>query len=182
MNCGRVCNQLSAYIDRELTGVEMLHLQRHLGDCDRCRIEYEALRRTKMLLGRLRAPDPDRDFVVRAVQRWQFQALRRPERPRPVWLTRLSLLPWPRLTLGLTTAALAAALVFTSVSLRRPRHPDPMVDSSRIAALQGRDLESQSVPYLAPLDPPEFRSYWRRTLVTQPRPGWITVSHQVYDW
>ena len=32
MNCGRVSNQLSAYIDRELTGTEMLQIRAHLGD------------------------------------------------------------------------------------------------------------------------------------------------------
>ena len=43
MNCGRVSNQLSAYLDRELTGTEMLQIRSHLTECDRCRSEHEAL-------------------------------------------------------------------------------------------------------------------------------------------
>ena len=58
MNCGRVSNQLSAYVDRELTGAEMLQIRAHLGACDSCRAEYEALGRIKMMLGRLRTAEP----------------------------------------------------------------------------------------------------------------------------
>ena len=54
MNCGRVSNQLSAYVDRELTGAEMLHIRSHLGACESCRAEHEALYRMKMMLGRLK--------------------------------------------------------------------------------------------------------------------------------
>ena len=42
MNCGRVSNQLSAYIDRELTGAEMLSVRGHLGDCDSCQMRNTA--------------------------------------------------------------------------------------------------------------------------------------------
>src|SRR5437667_11763584 len=73
MNCGRVSNQLSAYIDRELTGVEMLHIRRHLDDCDPCRSEYEALCRMKTLLGGLRSVEPHPGFVASVLGRWEGQ-------------------------------------------------------------------------------------------------------------
>ena len=68
MNCGRVSNQLSAYIDRELTGAEILSIRSHLGGCDPCRAEYEALNRMKTMLGRLQPPEPRPDFVVSSLR------------------------------------------------------------------------------------------------------------------
>src|SRR5436305_5525578 len=71
MNCGRVSNQLSAYVDRELTGAEMLQIRSHIGGCDSCRAEYEALALMKMLLGRLRTPDLRSDFQSATVRRFE---------------------------------------------------------------------------------------------------------------
>jgi anti-sigma factor RsiW len=76
MNCGRVSNLLSAYIDRELTGAEMPHLRSHLSDCDECRAEYEALHRTKMLLGNLRALEPGQEFLAAAMRRIEASGAR----------------------------------------------------------------------------------------------------------
>jgi anti-sigma factor RsiW len=74
MNCGRVSNQLSAYLDRELTGSEMLQIRSHLSDCDRCRAEYEALGRMKTMLGALRSAEPPRAFVAATVRRFEAAA------------------------------------------------------------------------------------------------------------
>src|SRR5947209_6410537 len=76
MNCGRVSNLLSAYIDRELTGAEMPHLRSHLSDCDDCRAEYEALHRTKMMLGNLRALEPGEEFLAAAMRRLEASGAR----------------------------------------------------------------------------------------------------------
>lgn len=61
MNCRRVVNLMSAYVDGELTGEEMLGIRRHLSECDECAQEHESIRMTKMVLVRLRtaAPRPD---------------------------------------------------------------------------------------------------------------------------
>lgn len=53
MNCRRVSSLVSAYIDGELTGIEMLEIRRHLDDCRACMLQYESLRHTKQLLSRL---------------------------------------------------------------------------------------------------------------------------------
>lgn len=58
MNCRRVSNLLSAYMDGELTGVEMLEIRRHLGDCCSCCLQYEELREGKMLLSHLPYAEP----------------------------------------------------------------------------------------------------------------------------
>jgi predicted anti-sigma-YlaC factor YlaD len=71
MNCGRVSNQLSAYIDRELTGAELLSIRSHLSGCDSCRAEYEALNRMKTILGRLGTPEPRPGFVAATVRRFE---------------------------------------------------------------------------------------------------------------
>jgi anti-sigma factor RsiW len=181
MNCGRVSNQLSAYLDRELTGMEMLQIRCHLSDCDRCCAEYEALQRMKMLLGRLRSIEPPQAFVTEAVRRVEGSGTRlactRPGRGTRPWLwagTRrlasppaaagtparggralapaaprlarrfLGAVPWQRLTLGLTTAALAAALIFTNVVLRR--HSDTLVASTPSFVLDGRQDQLEIPP------------------------------------
>lgn len=53
MNCRRINSLLSAYLDSELTGAEMLSVRDHLDRCDACREEYEALRETKRLVASL---------------------------------------------------------------------------------------------------------------------------------
>ena len=64
MNCHRVTNLLSAYVDGELTGVEMLSIRRHLSDCGECAEEYEAVRFTKMAVVRLATVQPRESFAA----------------------------------------------------------------------------------------------------------------------
>ncbi len=47
MNCFKVSHHLSAYLDSELTGSEMLAIRSHLGICPHCRAELESLKITK---------------------------------------------------------------------------------------------------------------------------------------
>lgn len=58
MNCHKVSSLTSAYIDGELTGVEMLEIRRHLDHCHACMLQYESLRYTKQLLARLTYVEP----------------------------------------------------------------------------------------------------------------------------
>lgn len=70
MNCRRVSNLLSAYLDAELAGAEMLDIRDHLSRCPFCAREYEGLRQTKRLLGALalRMPEVGTDFEARLRQ------------------------------------------------------------------------------------------------------------------
>ncbi len=58
MNCRHISRLLSAYIDGELTGVEMLEIRRHLDACRSCNLQYESLRYTKQLLSHLAYAEP----------------------------------------------------------------------------------------------------------------------------
>jgi anti-sigma factor RsiW len=65
MNCKAVQTRLSAYLDRELTGTELLQLREHLRDCTECRAEECQLRELKSVLGGLKVPEPTADFADR---------------------------------------------------------------------------------------------------------------------
>ncbi|MCX6345734.1 MAG: anti-sigma factor [Armatimonadetes bacterium] len=64
MNCRRVVSLLSAYVDGELTGVEMLGIRRHLAECSECEEEHQAVLFTKQALSRLRSVAPREDFAA----------------------------------------------------------------------------------------------------------------------
>lgn len=64
MNCRRVVNLISAYVDGELTGEEMLAIRRHLSECDECAEECESIRLTKQALVNLRTAVPRRELAV----------------------------------------------------------------------------------------------------------------------
>ncbi len=203
MNCGRVSNQLSAYIDRELTGAEMLTIRRHLGDCDDCQAEYEALCRMKMLLGRLQSPSPGPDFVPATLRRWEGHApayagiaagsqwwtflvgslVDAWDRTVAIWLCqpawaagRFSLGAWRR-PVVLATAALAAALVMTGVMLHQPRHADALIATSPLAVLEGQDpLNGPSNSEWVSLSQPGLSSPLSQPAGSQPALGWVNVS------
>lgn len=50
MNCRTAQNLISAYVDGELCGVEMLRLRDHLAQCKDCHAEVEELKAVKRLL------------------------------------------------------------------------------------------------------------------------------------
>ena len=64
MNCRRVVNLSSAYVDGELTGAEMLAIRRHLSDCAECAEEYASVRLTKQAVARLATAVPRKDFAA----------------------------------------------------------------------------------------------------------------------
>ena len=69
MNCRRVVNLMSAFVDGELTGTEMLAIRRHIGDCPECARERESLRMTKLALARLRTVAPREDLAACIVRK-----------------------------------------------------------------------------------------------------------------
>ena len=64
MNCRHVTRNVSAYLDGELTGVEMLEIRRHIMDCADCHAEFETIRMTKALVSRLSTAEPRDGFVA----------------------------------------------------------------------------------------------------------------------
>lgn len=68
MNCRNCEQSLSAYLDNELGGEQMLRLRQHLADCEYCREELEALRDLKMLLAQVPTIEPRAGFEERLLQ------------------------------------------------------------------------------------------------------------------
>lgn len=64
MNCRRVINLMSAYVDGELTGEEMLAIRRHLATCAECAEEHESVLVTKRALANLGTVQPRHDFAA----------------------------------------------------------------------------------------------------------------------
>jgi len=58
MNCKVARQCLSAYIDRELTGAEMLLVRTHLYECEKCAREETELRTLKNLLSGMPSVEP----------------------------------------------------------------------------------------------------------------------------
>ncbi len=82
VNCRRVKTLLSAYLDSELTGFEMLDIRDHLSRCGECADERDSLRSVKMLLSSLPQRDPRPEFATQVCSHVQFVNLPLHERIR----------------------------------------------------------------------------------------------------
>ena len=68
VNCRKVNQLLSAYMDSELPGIEHRQVRSHLAACSPCRDEYEALLQTKRLLASLQILAPRPAFAAELSQ------------------------------------------------------------------------------------------------------------------
>lgn len=114
MNCHRAHQSLTPYLDHQLTGAEMLEIQRHLKGCRPCAEEYRTARHIKELLRSLRVQEPVGPLEMRIASR-----LTQEEAP-----TTWSLPPAAR--------PLAVALALSCVALFTitPSFAPPVVDSA----------------------------------------------------
>lgn len=64
MNCNRVQNLLSAFIDEELSAQDKRELRRHLFLCSECHSEYQNLLMIKNCLNNLNREEGDYDLLV----------------------------------------------------------------------------------------------------------------------
>ncbi|MDX2065744.1 MAG: zf-HC2 domain-containing protein [Fimbriimonadaceae bacterium] len=83
MTCKRAQADLSAYVDRELTGHASLELRDHLSQCDSCREEYQSLVSLKQFLAEVPTPEPDAFFEDRLVT-CVMQRIEHEAQPTPV--------------------------------------------------------------------------------------------------
>jgi anti-sigma factor RsiW len=67
MNCKNAQSLLSAYLDEELGGREMLDIREHLYGCDACAKELESIEAVKRLVCGTPIPEPSADFEERLV-------------------------------------------------------------------------------------------------------------------
>ncbi len=69
MNCQKVQSLISAYLDGELNGQDMLAIRYHLSDCPECSGEYESLLAIKRTFGKLLPRRPADDLASRICSR-----------------------------------------------------------------------------------------------------------------
>ncbi|MCW5941868.1 MAG: zf-HC2 domain-containing protein [Fimbriimonadaceae bacterium] len=80
MNCRNCRASLSAYVDGELTGSEMIRVREHVGRCPVCRDELEGLRGLKRALGAMSVPVPPPSLGERILGSVREEARLREER------------------------------------------------------------------------------------------------------
>jgi len=108
MNCKSVQGRLSAYLDRELGGDELLQMRAHMSTCRDCRCEAEGLRALKSLLGGIECPEPPADLSQRLTA-----TVLRERSERPVRTIRISALMFA----GVTACSMLATLLALNMGL-----------------------------------------------------------------
>jgi predicted anti-sigma-YlaC factor YlaD len=68
VNCRKINNSLSAYVDGELTGVEHQLIQKHLQECLECREEFEGIVQMKRLLSNVKVQTPRPELAGRILE------------------------------------------------------------------------------------------------------------------
>lgn len=136
MNCRNVVHKLSAYIDGELTGTEMLAVRSHLSTCHECATEEKSIRAFKRLLGSLPCVEPPsglEDRLVGAI---------RSDRRSWHW--------WPQVRVMGYAACVVALAMLISLNLAKPRTPETLpTDSNNVASFE----VSRDQAYVAGGDP-----------------------------
>ena len=138
MSVHRIEQQLSAYLDEELSPRDMDEVRRYLEQSEPLRRSLEELRETKLLLGRLRSPELPREFVA------ELHA--RIDQPKPWWI-----LEW------LPRSALAVAAMLVILIIAAPLF---VGQQSRLRASEvSSDLFIRAAAHDASDDPYMDRAY-----------------------
>jgi anti-sigma factor RsiW len=77
MQCSETSEWMSLCLDGLLSQEQAAHLQAHVGQCEACREEWEAMRSLSSLLQAEPMATPSPDFVVRVTRRLQQREARR---------------------------------------------------------------------------------------------------------
>ena len=135
MNCRKVQSLISAYVDSELPGVEMLSVRQHLSDCAECNSEFEALLRIKRAYGRLSPGIPSPALTLRIYQ--ELDQLSHPRQEHVVSLKkRFTFFPGRLGFAAASVAMFAALLTLRSGQLYRDSYSFlPLPATTRVMAL-----------------------------------------------
>ena len=117
MNCRSVQQFLSAYVDRELPGVQMLEIRSHLFGCPVCMREEVELKVLKALLSNSTLVEPPPEFEERLMARIDLERSRVVKRGNVGWF-------------ALSAAVAAAAITFALLPARQIEQR-PMVIKAR---------------------------------------------------
>ena len=82
-------NLMSAYVDGELPGTDMLAIRRHLSECAECAQEHESMCLLKQAISRLRTAVPRKDFAAAIMSRLEDQQVSAYHR-LAAWATRFA--------------------------------------------------------------------------------------------
>lgn len=144
MNCGNVQNSLSAYIDRELTGEQMLSIRAHINRCPRCAQEHQELSALKAELVQLPSMEPRAEL-----EREILQAINREDsESRPVRLSFRSLGSLVATSAVAAALALLAYNVFFGGAQVEQLAEDAPFDSVADHEIGGSDPFSGSAPLI----------------------------------
>ncbi|HHX39907.1 MAG TPA: hypothetical protein GX715_08080 [Armatimonadetes bacterium] len=105
MRCERIQEELPAYLEGDLSGRALRRVERHLSECEACRRESRALRRTVELLHPLGGRAIPRDVTALVMARLPppEAPVREVRRPRPLLLVPAMLAVAVALALSLAT-------------------------------------------------------------------------------
>lgn len=139
MECKRIKELLSPYLDKELTGKETALVEEHLRRCSRCPGELERLKRTVHLVSSLEEVEPPKDFLSEIHRKMRVESrLKR-------FLNKV-FFPLPiKLPLEALAAVLIAAVI---ISLNRyyPSGPPPREMAKRLpAGLERQEMRESAV-------------------------------------
>jgi anti-sigma factor RsiW len=69
MDCRQFCDQHLAFVDDTLAGIELVRMQRHLAECERCARQDAKIRRALLLFRNIAPIEPSPDFTRRLESR-----------------------------------------------------------------------------------------------------------------
>lgn len=140
MNCRNVHHKLSAYIDGELTGAEMLAIRSHVSNCAECEREERSQRAFKRLLGAMPTVEPPSGLEDRLLR-----AVRTEQKKQSSW--------WPQIRIAALTASVAAAAMFGVLSgVKKPASPTASPEAVEFTAFDA----TRDQAYVAGSDPLSF--------------------------
>ena len=134
MNCHRVQSLISAYVDSELPGVEMLAIRQHLNQCSECNLEFEGLLRIKRTFGTMQPSRPATDLPDRIFERLDQVSHPRHEKFLASLSKRLDFFP-ARMRFAAVGMAMFAFLFMVRSSQMVPHFPT--IPLSPIASVSG---------------------------------------------
>lgn len=114
LNCRQANRLLSAYLDRELSGDEMLAVREHVNQCTECSVELEQTRKLKSLLSSARTVKPDPSVYSRVKESVYGPTMTKVQRQRG----------WALLALTACASALTAAMVFAKAEEAKTPGPE----------------------------------------------------------
>ena len=86
MTCTQTQNMISAYMDKELSGVDMMIISQHLRQCPDCSAEYQQLLNIKRMMAALQGPAPSPAFEQRLVDSVMASQQNAPAKRRINWV------------------------------------------------------------------------------------------------